>query len=324
MCNVEFFLRKCYQRKYSFCEIFSTKKIYTYKDSLYFRDLTEIIFHNSRYYIADYSNSRVLVLDSLLNYVYSIGSLGQGPGEFRGVKHIGINRDTLYGVDDGNVRVNVFTVAGKYIRVFSLPDRYYTVCKHAIDDAGNFYFSSPMGSKKISKYNFNNKNLFRFGDFLPFTGQKFEKENQLSHILHSGGNIYAVMQADPIVDVYDTMGRRLVHFEIPTQPFQSRIEYRESEYRKNPINRSKTYKIFQDAAIHGNKLYLLYITNDDNQGALCNKILVVDFSNNIPSIEKIIKLKSIWYLSFAIYGSKLLAFNSTEAVIESYVLQEPD
>lgn len=64
-------------------------------------------------YIGDGMNARVMVLDSLLQPVLSLGRKGSGPGEFRGLAELTVRGDTIYAYDANLRRLTAMTTDGK-------------------------------------------------------------------------------------------------------------------------------------------------------------------------------------------------------------------
>ncbi|MFC1565041.1 NHL repeat-containing protein, partial [candidate division KSB1 bacterium] len=69
-------------------------------------------------YILDRGNYRIQKFDRDGNYISTIGSKGEGPGEFLNCSSIQIDRtnNLLYVGDSSNGRINVFLLNGKYLR----------------------------------------------------------------------------------------------------------------------------------------------------------------------------------------------------------------
>ncbi len=89
------------------------------------------------------SRGDVFVYDDQGRFSRSIGRQGQGPGELTSRARILVTAgDTLWVADDGNVRMQVWTSAGHYIRSFPLPAPYrrFTRLKQ-----GDFVFEGPVG-----------------------------------------------------------------------------------------------------------------------------------------------------------------------------------
>ncbi len=71
-----------------------------------------------RVYIADIWNSRVQVFSHVGCFLRTISHRGSGPGEVDCPRGIHVDHDWVYVTEEGNRRVSVFTVSGKFIASF--------------------------------------------------------------------------------------------------------------------------------------------------------------------------------------------------------------
>ncbi len=85
----------------------------------------------------------VFVYDDQGRFTKSIGRQGQGPGELTSRARILVTAgDTLWVADDGNVRVQVWTSEGEYIRSFPMPAPYRHFTRL---NQGDIVFEGPVG-----------------------------------------------------------------------------------------------------------------------------------------------------------------------------------
>ena len=76
-------------------------------------------YHNHQVYVCDSYKSKVLVLDSNLNFVRSFGTYGDGPGQLNGPRDIDFDtQGNIYVVDQNKHQVLVFSKNGQYLRHF--------------------------------------------------------------------------------------------------------------------------------------------------------------------------------------------------------------
>jgi DNA-binding beta-propeller fold protein YncE len=76
---------------------------------------TDVEVNQSRIYIVDSGNNRLVVLDAAGKTQFSVGREGQGEGEFQDPVGLGIDRDgQIYVADTGNHRIQIFTAEGKF------------------------------------------------------------------------------------------------------------------------------------------------------------------------------------------------------------------
>lgn len=95
-------------------------------------------------YICDSGNNRILKCGLDGKATYSIGSLGNGNGEFINPKIISVNDTKLCVYDYGNKRIQLLTKSGEYLKEYSL-DKFHTstyLVDLAIDNNDKIYFSN--------------------------------------------------------------------------------------------------------------------------------------------------------------------------------------
>ncbi len=76
---------------------------------------TDVAVHESRLYIVDSGNNRVVVLGRNGETQFAFGSKGTANGEFNGPVGIGVGHDgRIYVADTGNHRIQIFSATGKF------------------------------------------------------------------------------------------------------------------------------------------------------------------------------------------------------------------
>jgi 6-bladed beta-propeller len=88
-----------------------------------FRQVTDMAWDSdNNVYITDgYINSRVAEFDRDGNWVKSWGEPGTGPGQFRTLHSIVVDRDNhIYIADRGNARIQVFDTSGKLLKILRI------------------------------------------------------------------------------------------------------------------------------------------------------------------------------------------------------------
>ena len=88
-----------------------------------FRQPTDVTWDSrGNIYVSDgYINSRVAKFNKDGNWLKSFGEPGTGPGQFRTVHAIAIDKnDNIYVGDRANHRIQVFDTDGNFLRMFSI------------------------------------------------------------------------------------------------------------------------------------------------------------------------------------------------------------
>ncbi|MBK9061762.1 MAG: glycosyltransferase family 39 protein [Acidobacteria bacterium] len=103
-----------------------------------------------RVFVADFGNVRVQALKPDLSPLFSIGSLGSGPGEFRDPCAVAVDaKGVLYVADTWNGRIQVFDEKGVYQREFS--SDFFGPRGVAVDAKGTV-FVADTGNSRIVRF----------------------------------------------------------------------------------------------------------------------------------------------------------------------------
>ena len=99
-----------------------------------------LTFYNNKVYVCDSDNHRIQIFDLDLNFVQSIGSRGEGRGEFNAPFDVKFDTSgNMYVAERGNERIQVMDRSGQFIREFGkgrlkgpsglhIADKYVYVC----------------------------------------------------------------------------------------------------------------------------------------------------------------------------------------------------
>jgi len=113
-------------------------------------------------FVADFGNHRIQVFDSDGAFLRQWGGSGSSPGEFNNPIGVQIGpAGDIWVVDSGNERVQVFSQDGELLRVFADVGPGPEII--SLNDAGEFYVSSPWADSQVRHYTPD-------GEFLGFVG----------------------------------------------------------------------------------------------------------------------------------------------------------
>src|SRR5690606_13989531 len=122
-------------------------------DSSFMSNGSRLSYYDGLIYLCDYNNSRIVCMDTSFKVIRTMGRNGRGPGEFQGIVSLAIINDTIYALDDGNRRINVFTIKGNYLGDVAIPPIGFLSTRFTVDKEGYFYISSPSDkSFPITKF----------------------------------------------------------------------------------------------------------------------------------------------------------------------------
>ena len=125
-----------------------------------------VLRHNGEYFILDYKTSRILIYDQAMKFKRSIGSVGAGPGEFFHPDDCVIRDELIYVHDEGNHRIQVVDLNGKFINQFRIP----YIRGFTVNSKGEILVGQPENGKLVSVYSRDGKLLRSFGKLKSFSG----------------------------------------------------------------------------------------------------------------------------------------------------------
>jgi hypothetical protein len=280
-------------------------------DSSYFKDIYFMNYYKNSIYASDNYNGRILRLDKNLNLISSIGNSGQGPGEFVELGCTEVFNDTLYAID--SQRMSLFSLDGKLINTYNnVNANKATFNKFCVDNGGSFYFNSVLDNGPVVKYDKFMTEKFAFGDWNELQNTEYKVASNQFDILFFQDKVLSINQEQPQFNFYDKNGTLLSSDYINDEIFSSRLNFRKSEHEKNIANKKKTYKLFSSVTTYKNKIFLLYIDhNKENGRPLCNKIVELMYEDNILKINKVYQLEDSWYSSICCTSDGLICYDAT-------------
>jgi hypothetical protein len=286
-------------------------------DGTFFKDVL-CIAHDSRHvYASDTYNGRILKFDLEMNYLKSIGSHGQGPGEFSCLGGIAGLNDTLYILDCGTGGLKVFTAEGDFVRSEQKEALHIEPFLFCVDESKCIYLSSLQDPFPLVKYDTDMNRLFGFGIR---AGGDEERISDMYMLQLFGDNILSVKEDEPLVTLYSRQGEQLLNRRIVSLIFDSRLLFKRQEQEKDPANRKKNYRLFTGMTTSENEVYLLYIHHNSENRPYCNRIARLAFKNSDFRIACVYQLPDVWYLSICLVGNRLVCYSGTKQEFQIYEL----
>lgn len=127
---------------------------------------TDVEVFQSRIYIVDSGNNRLVVLDQDGKTLFTIGREGQGEGEFQDPVGIGIGPEgKIYVADTGNHRIQIFTAQGKFLTAITVASDGTTVrpIDVAVDPKTTHIFVTGNNNHKVMVFNRSGRLLREWG-----------------------------------------------------------------------------------------------------------------------------------------------------------------
>ena len=156
-------------------------------------------------YVADSLNNRVHKLDSHGNYIGSMGSLGEGPLQFKTPVGVAVYGDWIYVLESGNNRVQVLDNAGRYVGSWGKPGEQFGEFKQpqgiTIDQWGIVYVAD-TGNHRIQTFDLQGNFLGYwqgFVDYFQFPSGIALSDNDYGSVMYvadSGNNVIQALYFD--------------------------------------------------------------------------------------------------------------------------------
>ena len=104
-----------------------------------FKEIDKMLYVNERFYILDcMGTSSVLVFDNKGTFLFKVGNVGQGPGEYTRVTDFDVNNDCIYLLDSRKRMIFSYDLNGKFIKHYSYSTKVAGVNDLIVTDEGDF------------------------------------------------------------------------------------------------------------------------------------------------------------------------------------------
>ena len=286
-------------------------------DSTFFRDIPFITGYNDYVYASDNTNGRILILDSNLNLIRTVGNRGQGPGEFNWIGDLIVYNDTLLVIDAG--KLNTFTIDGIFIESYSFSnDQSLSHNNFCVDNEGNLFFTSTLDSFPIVKYDKKMNRLFGFGEWIDPQNKEYRRFLNNYLIAYFNDKIITVQIDAPVINIYEKSGTHIFSKQLPEQLFKKRLNFKKHEQGREASNLKKIYMLFGSIKCIDNKIFISYIDHDEDNIPNLKKIVELIYENNDIIINKVYSLAKDnrgWFTSFYVTKyNKIIASNASMQV----------
>lgn len=279
-------------------------------------------------YLSGKGYHSIFVLDDNFQIIRTIGSQGEGPGEFIQAPfsfHVSGNR--LYSYNSSSKRIQVFSLEGDYLRSIPIDPKHGVWFQGLVmDTQGNLYLTPTLSQNPYSivKLDSSGTVLKTFGDLLE-TSYSERKNRQLSsRIIISVENDYLISIGEhiPVIEKYSLEGELLQSVDLSGSPyFSERLKSVEEHYASG---RGGIGVILETTEVFNSRLYVIPI--EGVTGSLSvNRILEFDTESlGIVRTYTLTNLKGEplkWVGTFEFVSeNELLVFHDTEGVFYRYTL----
>lgn len=317
------FFSACNSDKKLVYELDRLETIDSFRDSVFFSDITGMLFdNNGLYYFVDSESSLILKTDTLLKLVDTFGKKGIGPLELETPLQIELYKDHLFICDEYSGKLVRFTRNGEALS--SINFNFFVDAQFSIHDEKIYAFNSDLDGNNahpIALYNIEN------GDFITSFGEKVESSGELFFNRHNlvvdDYLISTLAHNIPLVELYNLKGELLQRADFSKHPIiERRVKDIPRFINREPSGAIRTSEVFVCADYSNGYLYLLFTDWSSTENNLKpNYIFKVLVNPDTIKIESIYKINDGWYESFIIGANNtLITYERQNGVIESYRL----
>lgn len=104
-----------------------------------FKGIDKVLYVDGRYYVLDYmGTSSVFVFDKKGGFLFKVGNMGEGVGEYSKVSDFDVNNGHIYLLDSGKRTIFAYDMDGKFIKNYSYLGKIEGVNDLIVTDDGAF------------------------------------------------------------------------------------------------------------------------------------------------------------------------------------------
>lgn len=213
---------------------------------------------DSLIYIGDNLNSRVICLDSRMNYLFEFGRKGNGPGEFSGIYSIKEKKNKIYILDKGNFRVSIFDKQGKLLNMLSLNSIVYDI---AVTESGEIALLTASENMLIKIIDEKGNHVKSIGQLIYNEDSRYSSSISVAHLdIDEENNIYVAFVQSPMVRKYNYIGELLWEKDLnQIAELKKMFEKVEAKKKKDPSMKYNRINICYDSHCFNDKYYVGFI-----------------------------------------------------------------
>jgi len=279
-------------------------------DSIFITSISSIETDKSKLYISDFELNKILVLDSNLKFLYSIGTEGRGPSELNGTSHVIAQNDSLIVYSEFEKKFNLYHERS-YLKSFYLDKEIeYDRDLRFTFDKGNIYLSNINRNNSIYKLDLHNYSVNGFEEVIRYNDEKYNSEvKSKSHVLRFKKHLLIIMDNQPIIKLFNHDSLNITNtFSYNNIPeIINRIKFIEENVKGNNVYA----EIVQDVYLNNNQLFILIHTNDPNNGNKwdCNTVLCFNLTDNEILLKNIYKFSNFGLSNIMVIDNYLYSFD---------------
>lgn len=246
--------------------------------------------NSGNYYILDMGNHRIQIFDKNLKYIRSVGSRGQGPGEFQESLSIVVDSSRqIYLMDFFVQKVYIYSPKGKYKRSVNVGS---SSTSFEVSSGGKFVFRKSITEITSDQFllkivDLNGKVITEFCrprvldiDYLVL----FRASNNVLFTMDNNDNIYVVFYSQNRIEKYSPDGVLMMTIDRPIYcelEYISELTVIPSGNRQRKVLMAKPPKISGGCGIdHKGRLWVLTYKKEIEEGDVASDIYELELYND--------------------------------------------
>ena len=297
-------------------EIQPNNTVLQINDTVFFsNNITCLKSFENKFYVSDAVNHTVFVFDSNLQLEHTLGCKGKGPGEFNIPIDICLEDSSLYIVDGGNGRINIFERDNSsWTYAQQIPVGLNFVEENSIIIRNEHIYNTYPSRNIVHIYDMKGEKQRSFGDLVDIK-QKIERN--FMNIVEGSDCMILVGKSEPFFMKYNYKGELLKFKDYSDHDF----------FKKTMVEQKKFYEIYKtnsisniigDIVLAKNKLFALYFERKDKH--ITPKILVLSINNFELLASLNLPQGAYTKIDYSEYNECLIAYNSTLGGLQTFDL----
>lgn len=303
---VVFFLNSCNSdRQVNTIETLNSIQQLDQIDTFYLTDVRNIAYTHDDWVISDFFENKIIHLDERnLNFLYSFGTIGKGPGETSGMGRFCAQGDSSFVMNPAGGSIELF-YKEKYLSTIKKEEfKFYGITRFDYYN-GIFYLPAHDLQSRIMIYNSHHDTIHYIGR------NEFQKDiDQFNHVLLYGNKLLSISAVEPRILIYTSEGKLLSDYFYGDIELISEFMKYHSIYPSPPDGNSFQI-IAQDVVNLGDDLYVLASSISENGENEIRHIIQINIENILePIVGGIYELEHGYYTSIAVQENSILAYDA--------------
>lgn len=211
-----------------------------------FKGVDKMLYVNERFYILDYmGTSSVLVFDNKGTFLFKVGNVGQGPGEYSRVTDFDVNNGRIYLLDSRKRMIFSYDLNGRFIKYYSYLNKIVGVNDLIVTDEGNFLLGMDVEVNPEEQVLLVDTNFVIKKDVLHFDEDVTRNHLNIGSFRRCGNDIVYYHPVSDLFYMFDSNGNLVNSCSLLLDddlPLSIKIDYAKIADKRETMNLSYFYK----------------------------------------------------------------------------------